>query len=148
MSKGKRKYRVKSFCRLDADLIESDAFRELSGKAALVVLIRFHQKAWRKQTSKHSKRPGAYIITNNGDLTFPYGEAAELGIRSSRTFHKVIRELVEQKGFVDISEPGNWYMKRPTRYSISERWKHYGTDEYRPVEIPRTLPHGLGFQAK
>jgi hypothetical protein len=32
---------------LEPDLIESDAFRDLSGKAAILVLIRFHQKAHR-----------------------------------------------------------------------------------------------------
>jgi len=43
----------------------------------------------------------------------------DLGIKSTRNFHRVIRELVEDKGFIDIVEPGNWYQRKPTKYSIS-----------------------------
>ena len=131
---------------LEADLIESDAYRDLSGKWSLVVLIRFHQKAHRKNPSRRKQPLHKYIITNNGEITFTYSEAEEMGIKSSKTFNKVIRELVEDKGFIDISELGNWYEKKPTKFAISNRWKWYGTPEYKKVEVPRQLPKGLGFQ--
>lgn len=86
------------------------------------------------------------VITNNGEIVFTYSEAKELGIKSSQTYYKVIRELVGDKGFIDIAEQGNWYEKKPTKFAISERWKRYGTDEYDSVEVPRILPKGLGFQ--
>jgi hypothetical protein len=86
------------------------------------------------------------IITNNGEIIFTYGEAKELGIKSPDTFFKVIRELVEDKGFIDVAESGHWYEKKPTKYSISQRWKRYGTSDYEKVEIPRALPKGKGFQ--
>ena len=131
---------------LEPSIIESDAYRDLSGKAAMTVLIRFHQKAYRKRTSKRRRGVKDMIITNNGEIIFTYAEANELGIKSSQTFHRVIRELVEDKGFISISEPGNWYERKPTKFSIVERWKRYGTQKYEKELVPRGLPMGLGFQ--
>ena len=141
-----RKFRNKSHCWLTSDLIESDAFLNLSGKAAMLCLIRFHQKAYKKNVKP--KRGGAnqQLITNNGEIIFTYAEAKELGIKSSQTFYRVIRELVEEKGFIDIAESGNWYEKEPTRFAISFRWTRYGKSDYEKVEIPRMLPKGLGFK--
>lgn len=130
---------------LSPDLIESDAFEDLSGKAAMLCLIRFHQKAHRKKTSRKKKGMKDMVIINNGEIIFTYTEAKELGIRSSETFNRVIRELVEEKGFIDISECGNWYLKQPTKFAISERWKKYGTAGYEKAEKPRLLPKGVGF---
>jgi hypothetical protein len=142
----KRKFRNKSHCWLTSDLIESDAFLSLSGKAAMLCLIRFHQKAYKKNVKR--KRGGAKEpqITNNGEIIFTYAEAKELGIKSSQTFYRVIRELVKYKGFIDIAKFGNWYQKEPNRFAISYRWKRYGTPEYEEVEILRSLPKGLGFK--
>ena len=133
---------------LEPDLIESDAFRDLSGKWAVVVLIRFHQKAHRKKPSRKKQPLHRYVITNNGEIVFTYSEARALGIKSERTFYMVIRELVEQKGFIDIEELGSWYEKRPHKYAISSRWKLYGTSAYQMEKIPRLLPKGLGFQKR
>ena len=141
-----RKFRNRSFSMLEADLIESKAFLELSGKAAIIALIRFHQKAHRKNITSKKKGMKDMIITNQGEIVFTYAEAEELGMKSSRTFYKVIRELVVEKGFIDIAEPGEWYLNKPTRYSISGRWKKYGTPNYQTVIIPRRLPDGIGFQ--
>ena len=131
---------------LEPALIESEAFLNLSGKAAMFCVIRFHQKAYKKNTSGRKKGLKNLTITNNGEIIFTEAEARELGIKSSETFQRVIRELVEDKGFIDISEPGNWYLKKPTKFAISERWKRYGTPEYEKQEKPRQLPEGLGFK--
>jgi hypothetical protein len=131
---------------LDPVIIESDAFFNLSGKAAMLCLIRFHQKAWRKNTKTGKKGLKHLTITNNGEIKFTYGEAKELGIKSPDTFNKVIRELVKDKGFIDIAERGHWYEKKPTKFAISERWKRYGASDFEKVEISRILPKGKGFQ--
>lgn len=142
-----RKFRNRSFCMLEPDLIESDAFLSLSGKAAMLVLIRFYQKAHRENRKSRKKgRAWARSIKNNGEIIFPYSEARELGIRSSKTFYRVLRELIEDKGFIDMAEMGNWYAKRPNKYAISWRWERYGTPDYQKLEVPRILPEGLGFQ--
>ncbi len=143
-----RKFKNRSFCMLGPDIIESDAFLNLSGKAAMLCLIRFHQKAYKKRTSRKKAGLKDMVITNNGEIIFTYSEAKELGIKSSQTFFKVIRELVEDKGFLDVAEIGNWYDRAPTKYAISGRWKRYGTPEYERVEIPRLLPKGIGFKNK
>jgi hypothetical protein len=137
----KDKFSNGSHCFLESRMIESKPFLELSGKAAMLVLIRFQQKLHRKK----DKGKKTWTVTNSKELIFTYAEAKELGIRSTRTFYKVIRELVEDKGFLDISKQGNWYHRQPTKYAISDRWRHYGTDAYKRVEIPRALPEGMGF---
>ena len=89
---------------------------------------------------------GEKISFNNGEIVFTYTEAKELGIRSSQTFYRVIKELVEEKGFINMTYRGNYYDNEPNKFGISERWKHYGTDRYEKVEIPRILPKGIGFK--
>lgn len=131
---------------LEPALIESDAFMDLSGKAAITCLIRFHQKAYKKKKDGRKKGYKNLVITNNGEIIFTYGEAQELGIKSTATFYKVVRELVEDKGFIDMSVSGNWYHKEPNKFAISERWKRYGTPQYERIEIPRQLPKGIGFK--
>ncbi len=144
-----RKFRNRRFCMLDPNIIESRAFEDLKGKWSLVALIRFHQKAHRKKPKGRGKKAfHQYEITNNGEIVFTYAEAKELGIRSSQTFSKVLKELVEEKGFIDVVEPGAWYSREPTKFSISERWKRYGTPDYKRVELPRRLPDSAGFQKK
>ena len=145
--KKKRKYRNRSFCMLEPDLIESDALLDLSGKSALLVLIRFHQKAYRRNPSRKKQGIQKMIITNNGEIVLTHAEARELGIKSTKTFSKVCRELVE-KGFIDLAEYPNWLEKKPGKWSISNRWKWYGTERFEPATIERILPPGVGFQKK
>jgi hypothetical protein len=145
--KKKRKFRNRSFAMLEPDLIESNALQDLSGKAAMLVLIRFHQKARRKNPNRKKQGIHKMIITNNGEIVFTYAEARESGIKSSRTFWKVCRELVE-KGFIDLAEYPNWLEKEPAKWAISTRWKWYGTERFEPATIERILPPGVGFQKK
>lgn len=141
--KPRRKFRNRSFCMIDADLIESEAFANLSGKFAIVCLLRFHQKIHRRITKRKGLKHG--VITNNGEIIFTHAEAKELGMKSSETFYRVIRQLIEL-GFIDIVDRGNWYEKTPKKYAISERWRKYGTSEYERKDVPRILPKGIGFK--
>ncbi len=129
---------------LEAAIIESEAFMDLSGKAAVVCLIRFHQKAHRKSVKK-KKGIKDLVITNNGELVFTHGEAKELGgMNSSSTFQNALHQLIEN-GFIDIAEDGNWYGKLPTKFSISQRWRRYGSPDFRKIKKPRINPEGVGF---
>jgi hypothetical protein len=145
--KKQKRFRNRSFSTLEPDLIESTAFLTLPTTTAYKVLIRFHQKA-RKPNRKERKKgkDWARTIKNQGQIIFTYAEARELEIKSSATFHRAIRELVEVRGFIDIVDPGNWYFREPTRYAISWRWEKYGMSEYKPMKVPRRLPMGIGFQ--
>jgi hypothetical protein len=120
---------------------------DLSGKAAMHVLIRFHQKAYRRKTKRSKQAIQKYEITNNGEIVFTYAEVRELGIKSSKTFWKVCRELVE-KGFIDLAEHPIWLEKKPAKWAISNRWKWYGTKRFESATIERILPPGVGFQKK
>ena len=131
---------------LEPSLIESEAFEDLSGKAAMLTLIRFHQKAYKKRKDGRRRGLKDLVVTNNGEIIFTYAEAKELGIKSTQTFQKVIKELIEDKGFIDMAYRGNYYENEPSKYAISGRWKHYGTSQYERVEIPRILPKGIGFK--
>lgn len=142
----KKEFRNNSWCFLEPRLIESEAFLNLSGKAAMLTVIRFHQKAYRKNTSKKKKGFKDLVITNQGQIIFTYGEARELGMKSSETFYRVLKELIEDKGFIDIESRGDYIDNEPTRYRISDRWREYGTKSYKAAKMQRVLPKGLGFQ--
>ena len=133
-----RKFRNKSSCWLTPDILESDAYWSLTSANAVRFLSRFHQKAFRKKPKGNGKR-GGYQITNNGEIIFTYSEAKELGVKSDRSISRAFKELIN-KGFIDISEPGNWYLKEPTKFAISFRWQKYGTDEYEPPKQKHALP--------
>ncbi len=77
-------------------------------------------------------------ITNNGEIEFTYIEAKEKYGISYGAFRNAIDELRE-KGFVDIAESGAGLYKSANKYSISDRWKWYGTPQY---EKPKPRPKG------
>lgn len=88
-----------------------------------------------------------FRITNNGEIFFTYEEAERMGIRSSRTFSKIKKELIEEKGFIDLSHPGGY--RDPALYSISERWRNYGTSWYTFKKIPESpTAKSYGFKKK
>ena len=143
--KKKRKFRNRSFCMMEAELIESKAFMELSNKAAVVILMRFHQKLRRRKVKRSQRHLREYDYTNNGELVLTYGEAEELGIKRS-VFYRALKELVEDKGFINVAEPGNWYERKPTKFAIARRWKQYGTEQYKREKMKRGLTPGIGFK--
>lgn len=114
---------------LDADLIISPAFEQLT-KTQIRVLLMFLSKRQMKARSKRKRYKTAddYDIVNNGDITFPYSEAAQLGI-NSMGFTRALDKLIEV-GFIDIHVQTRGYNKEPTRYAICDRWKKYGQSDF------------------
>ena len=112
------------------ELIRSRAFSKLSGKATNV-LIYFYTKRVMKPIPgfKAGERKKEWAITNNGKITFFYSEAKKTYSISRGAFCNAIDKLVEV-GFIDIVRPGIGAAKIETLYSISDRWKKYGTDEF------------------
>ena len=86
-----------------------------------------------------------WVFTNNGEIVFPYMEAVRKGI-GRREFRDALDELIA-KGFLDISHLGKGGRKRldnngrvigdMTTYIISERWKDYGKQTFKPPKIER-----------
>ncbi|MBW2643495.1 MAG: hypothetical protein JRC89_09025 [Deltaproteobacteria bacterium] len=117
------------------ELLHSSAYRSLS-RVAMLLYQDFLSKRIMKQVSK--KR---WVCENNGNIVFPFSEALEKGY-SSNQFRNGIDEL-QAKGLLDIAHQGKGGRK-PLKgmadvslYWIDDRWKEYGTDEFRPARNPR-----------
>lgn len=115
------------------EVLDSDAFMNLSG-TAIRVLIRFLQKRrWSKGRSRK-------LIFDNGGLIFTYAEANAMRISTSQ-FHTVVKKLVEV-GFIEIEHQGGIHKNDPSQYAFSERWRDYGTDAFKVMEKSRVLWKG------
>jgi hypothetical protein len=125
----KNKYTLKRDIFIEWEMLDSEVFKKLSGKAKNV-LLRFLQK--RTWTGKGKKTK--YI---NSGLAFTYTEAKALGISTSQ-FHTIIKMLYEV-GFIDIDHQGGGLARDYSRYSISERWWDYGTSNFNLVTKERVL---------
>ena len=108
---------------LEGDLLQSEAFSDLS-KTEIRVLLRFYQKRQFGKKKGRTQRP----LLNNGEIVFTYAEAEEMSIPGS-TFTRAIDGLIES-GLIDIASSGQGMYRSATKYSISERWRKYGTDQF------------------
>ena len=119
---------------LDRALLSSEAFRSLS-KWSILIYLDFLKR--RKMVKlKNRKRGDQWQIGNNGELVYTYLEAEEKGI-SRRNFRNAIDEL-QSKGLIDIARVGSGgRYKTTTLYTIDERWRDYGTDQFKPPSKPR-----------
>jgi hypothetical protein len=133
----RKKFKLKRESRLPGDLLESPAYYELKGEKTLRVLIRFYQK--RRWTAQRKK-----IEYIDEPMAFTYAEAKTMGIGPSR-FHEIISELYCM-GFIEISHIGGGLARDYSRYTISTRWRDYGTDKFKPREKPRTVRPGRDVQ--
>ena len=96
------------------------------------------------QKRKWEKGRKKIIIYTDDGFTFPYAEAEALNIAKNTQYWKNLRKLVEV-GFLDVVHQGGWYQKheRAKDYSVykySERWRKYGTPEFKKIEKPKVLP--------
>ena len=120
---------------LTKEMLESGVYRGLS-RVAMLLLQDFLAKRIMKQASKKK-----WFCENNGKIIFPFGEAVEKG-HSRNQFRNGIDEL-QAKGFLDITHQGKGGRK-PLKglsdcstYLIDDRWKKYGTSEFKPAKNPR-----------
>jgi len=128
---------------IDRRLIKSKAFQSLQRPVSFKVLGVF----WLKRQCFNVGRQGKkqWCIINNGEIVFTYKEAKDKYGISYGAFRNAIDELRE-KGFIDISESGAGLYKSANLYSISDRWKLYGTADYgKPKPRPKG-PINKGFQ--
>jgi len=117
------------------ELLNSVAYRSLS-RVAMLLIQDFLSKRIMKRVSK--KR---WVCENNGKIVFPFSEALEKGY-SSNQFRNGLDEL-QSKGLLDITHQGKGGRK-PLKgmadvslYWIDDRWKEYGTENFRPPRNPR-----------
>jgi hypothetical protein len=124
-------------------LLKSKAYRSLRKPTSYFVFAIFMTKRQLAKVGRQGRKH--WEITNNGEIEFTYPEAKiEYGI-SSGAFRDAIDELRE-KGFIDIAATGMGVHKVKNLYSISDRWKLYGTPEYEPPKPRSKKPINRGFQ--
>ncbi len=135
-----KKYEIRRNVWLDHEMMCSKLFRLLSAKTAWV-LLRFLQK---RKWSYTDKRKRNRIYDDKG-IVFTYAEANHFGISTSQ-FHTIIKKLVEL-GFIDVYHQGGAYGRDYSQYSISDRWRKYGTPEFKEIIKKRVLQGGLDVRS-
>lgn len=73
---------------------------------------------------------------NKYNIKFTQTEARD--IMGINTFIKARNQLIE-KGFIDVIRRGGLW-KQPAIFGLSERWRKYGTTEFKKVEIEKIFP--------
>lgn len=117
------------------EMLESKVYRSLT-RVAMLLLQDFMSKRIMKRGS-HKK----WFVENNGQIVFPYLEAEQKGF-SRGQFRDGIDEL-QSKGFIDITHRGQGGRKPlkgmadSSRYWLDDRWKFYGTPDFKPARMPR-----------
>ena len=115
---------------LRSDLLESDAFRSLT-KIAIIVYLDFRMKYAKKKV--RLEKVGKQV---DKDFEYSYRRAEKRKNICSKSFSRAIEHLTE-KGFIDIVKVGVGGSKPfPSIYRQSNRWKKYGTKEFKSAPKP------------
>jgi hypothetical protein len=111
------------FTGLPNRLVDSKPFAALTTGASVKALTWFWQMV---EYPRGKRKKGAEPvigridkITNNGEMSFTYQEAAWRGIKQVR-FRRALKEL-HRLGFIDISRQGHGVKGEYTKYAISMR---------------------------
>jgi len=129
---------------IEEELITSKAFISLSKTAMRVYMLMAMRL--KKKRNKYGKKE-RWDLINNGELEFTYAEAENKHNIPRSTFMNAITNLVE-KGFIDIEHSGSGGIKGDKNlYSISQRWKKYGTITFIFKTRPKDTRGGRGFKA-
>ena len=125
---------------ISKELLNSNAYRSLS-RCALLIYQDFLAKRYMEKIKKNKTKD--WTIRNNGEIVYPYLEAVNKGF-TRKQFRDAIDEL-QRKGLIDITHLGKGGRKPAegstgdaTTYWIDDRWKYYGTEDFRPARNPRT----------
>ena len=117
---------------VDRELIESSAFLSLTGKAPQVLMLFLRKRRMKKSNTRRQ----TWIITNNGDIEFTYTEAERRWSLSRSQFQRALRQLCDC-GFIDIAFRGTGHHGSSNRYSVSARWREWGTDQFVQANPPK-----------
>ncbi|MBU4564982.1 MAG: MarR family transcriptional regulator [Desulfarculus sp.] len=121
-------------------LLHSQAFRECKPQAVKVFLHFLFKVNW-VQVKQPKSNKKIWRQDFGQELVFTYSQAEELGF-SRQQFSRALKELVA-KGFIDRVHAGNAYQqggghtKDYSLYAISERWRDYGTANFKEQHIPK-----------
>jgi len=128
---------------IERKLLKSQVYRSLTSTSKDV----YNNFLMKRVIAKTKARPGRKsesVILNNGEIEYCYSEAEKEGIPRA-SFMRAITELVE-KGFIDIAHSGSGGVKGDkSLYSISDRWRTWGTEEYIQKVRPKDIRAKRGF---
>ena len=129
---------------LDKALVTSAVWISLSGTAkAVYCLFRCRCRFEKAQGSRHRRQRPEHV--NNGELVLTYTEALRNYAISRTRFVKALDELIEN-GFIDVAGTGMGLYRMATYYSISERWREYGTGKFIVRKRPKPGIKNPGFK--
>ena len=101
------------------DILESDAYWDLTGAAPQVYMV-FLMK--RELSDKGFGKDKARIVVNNGEITYTYLEALNNHWIPKSNFLRARDQLIKV-GLIEIAEDGGCH--HTTKYSISNNWRNY-----------------------
>ena len=131
--------------RIGFDLLHSESYKKLNYGPALKVLNWFYEKIQLEKIKGKRGKNRFQIIDRN--ISFTYREAGFRGL-SSHQFAKALKEL-HKSGFIDIEKSGSALKGDWTQFAISERWKEYGSPNFKNEEFPKSVHWvNFGFGAK
>ena len=122
--------------RMSHELLHSRAYTELSYAPSLKLLNWFYEKIEIK-VNRRKRGAERYKFVNNGDIDFEYLEAKFRGL-SHQQFRRALLDL-HKYGFIEVARPGSVLKEMCTLYSLSDRWKKYGTSEFEDKEYPKSV---------
>ena len=104
---------------IERDILESDAYWDLTGAAPQVYMV-FLMK--RELSDKGFGKDKARIVVNNGEITYTFVEACKNHRIPKSTFLRVRDQLIKV-GFIEIADDGGCH--HTTKYAISNNWRNY-----------------------
>lgn len=128
---------------IERELLKSKAYRTLSGTAKNVFADFMMKRKLQKLKAAKRGRKDDWVITNNGEIEYSYTEAEKKDPPIKRSsFARALDQLIEH-GFIDIADPGSggWRGDK-SLYSISERWRLYGTPDFKKAERQKDVKEG------
>ena len=104
---------------IERDILESDAYWDLTGAAPQVYMV-FRMK--RVFSDKGFGKNKARIVVNNGEIIYTFVEAWKKHSIPKSTFLRARDQLIKV-GLIEIAEDGGCH--HTTKYAISNNWRNY-----------------------
>ena len=104
---------------IERDILESDAYWDLTGAAPQVYMV-FLMK--RILSDKPFGKNKVRLIANNGEITYTFKEARKNHKIPKSTFLRARDQLIKV-GFIEIADDGGCH--HTTKYAISNNWRNY-----------------------
>ena len=104
---------------IERDILESDAYWNLTGAAPQVYMVFLMKRVF---SDKGFGKDKARIVVNNGEIIYTFVEACKNHRIPQSTFLRARDQLIKV-GLIEIAEDGGCH--HTTKYSISNNWQNY-----------------------